>query len=243
MYKSKRIQKSKFINFCIFPKGKHFKKQPKKHSGFLKKFFKIGMFICMLAVFITVFSLGTDIGENKKDDLWSYNSYDDFIWPIVMQDPKPFSEKIPPDEEIMLKASLWDVAMNNSKNNIFNYSEDGLLILSEDDIQKSNKKLFGRFLNMNNIQFSPHAFYSFDVDKREFLIEAISGTDGFLPHTVDAFKEKNNIVLKVGYVSPKNQFNSTMDKIIENKIEKIQTYKLKKDKETGDFYVSAVESV
>ena len=44
----------------------------------------------------------------------------------------------------------------------------------------------------------------------------------------------------MGYVSPKNQFNSEMNKIEKDKFEKFAKYKLKKNAETGNFYISAV---
>ena len=77
-------------------------------------------------------------------------------------------------------------------------------------------------------------------EKNDFLVSAISGTDNFVPHTVNFCKKGSEIILKVGYVVPANGFNSGMTLLSEDKIEKYMQYHLKKNKSTGKYFISAV---
>ena len=69
---------------------------------------------------------------------------------------------------------------------------------------------------------------------------SFSGVNEYVPHTVKALRHNDEVFLNVGYISPKDQFNSEMNKVNPNKVEKFARYKLTKSSETGNFYISAV---
>ncbi len=216
----------------------NFSHEKTRSKKFFSKIFRF-MFACtFLLVFLVAFSVAMSFFDKDKEVL-SFKNYDEIIWPIVMQNPRPFDENHPPDNETMIKASIWDLAMSHK--NISNaWNEDNLLVLPESEVKTAGKKLFGKELNLSRLKEKNFEFYKFDSEKNEFLIEPISGTEGFLPHTVNAHRDGEDIVLKVGYVAPKNQFSKSMNKVFENKVEKFAKYRLKKNIDTGEFYVSSV---
>jgi hypothetical protein len=191
-----------------------------------------------LTAFLIVFAIAMSVFD-KGDEAWNLKNYDDMIWPVVMQDPKPFDENCPPDNETMLKASLWELAMDR-KNSNNSWNSEQQLVISKSDVESAGKKLFGKETNFSGINPEGSDFYKFDDSRNAFLVEPISGTDGFLPHTVTAKHEGDDVILKVGYVSPKNQFSSSMDSVYNNRVEKYAKYRLKKNANTGNFYVLSV---
>lgn len=238
IYKHKNPRKRTlrdFFDFCLLPRGKHFIKKEKN------KFFKFfGVFFILVAgvSFWAVFSLKPCFFEGTEK-IENYESYDNLIWPIVMQDPPCFDEKNPLDEKIKIKSALWDTAMN-LKDKVFDYDEDDMIIFPAKEVQKSYEKLFGEEINYEFLCSVKDPFYKFNKPKKEFSVKVTSGTDRFFPHTVDAFWEKNNIILKVGYIVPQDQFDENMNPLAEAKTEKFANYKLRKNKMTGKFYVSSV---
>ena len=202
------------------------------------KIFRFAFACLILTSFLVMFALGSDFFD-KTDESQNFKNYDNFIWPVVMQDPSPFNEKTPPDIKTVTEASLWDSAMRN-KFDKSKFDNDGMLVLSYDEVEHTAKKLFGDSICLNNLQNINGSFYKYNPFKREFTIAPVSGVNGYVPHTVKALKHNDEIFLNVGYVSPKNQFNSDMNKVNSNKVEKFAKYKLTKNSETGNFYISAV---
>ena len=242
VYKYNKTKKKKlrdFFDFRLFPKGKHFLKKQKNSSK--RKFFKLFSFcLCFFLgiSFLTVFALKRGFFESRHK-IENYEDYDKLIWPVVMQDPPTFNEEIPLDEKIKIKASLWDTAVNSKKES-FNYDEDDMLILSAKDVQKSYEKLFGKEINYKEIESIRDPFYKFNRFQKNFSVKVMSGTNFFYPHTINAFWEKDNLILKVEYFIPQNQFDEFMNPTVKIKTEKFANYILKKNKKTGRLYVYSV---
>lgn len=202
------------------------------------KAFRFAFACVVLTAFLIILVLGANFFE-QNEDLQDFRYYDNIIWPVVMQDPLPFSEKSPPDFNVIINASIWSAAMEN-KFNRDKFNEDGMLVLSRKEVQDAAKKLFGENIVFPNFECCNGYFYKYNSSKKEFTVAAVSGVGGYIPHTVKAFQRNNDIFLNVGYISPKNQFNSEMNKVDKCKIEKFARYKLKKNTSTGEFYVSEV---
>lgn len=235
--KPKRNKTYRFAKIEKPQKFKHVEKY-QNGAGVFSGLFRF-MFACVfLTAFLAAFAIAVSVFD-KGDEAWNLKNYDDMIWPVVMQDPKPFDESNPPDKETMLKASLWKLAMNRNNMNE-SWNEKSQLVLPKSDVESAGKKLFGKEPDFSGLTQKGSGFYKFDDSKNAFLVEPISGTDGFLPHTVNACHEGDDVVLKVGYVSPKNQFNSEMNKVFNNKVEKYAKYRLKKNINTGNFYILSV---
>lgn len=242
VYKHKSKKKKAlrdFFDFCLLPRGKHFiKKEKSKKKNKFFKFFGVFLVLATAISFWAAFSLKLGLLDFDRK-IESFESYDNLIWPVVMQDPPCFDEKNPLDEKIKIKSALWDTAMNSKDKNL-DYDEDDMIIFPANEVQKSYERLFGEEINYNVLDVIKDPFYKFNKAKNEFSVKVMSGTDMFLPHTVDAFWENNNLILKVGYVVPQDQFDENMNKYEVAKPEKYANYKLKKNKKTGDFYVCSV---
>ena len=228
-----------FFDFCLLPKGKHFiKKNKKKKKNNFFKFFGIFFFMALGVSFMAAFSL--KLGFFDKDrEIESFESYDNLIWPVVAEDPPCFDEKNPLDEKIKIKSAIWDTAMNLKDKNL-DYDENEMIVFPANEVQKSYEKLFGEEINYDFINGINDPFYKFNKANKEFSVKVVSGVDKFFPHTVDAFWEKNNLILKVGYIVPQDQFDENMNPITKLKPEKYANYKLKKNKKTGNLYVCSV---
>lgn len=216
-------------------KGKRFltsAKNNRRKSRFLKFLF-VSLFFTVSSI-IFVMAIGF---FGKRENIMSLKKFDNIILPVVMQNPEPFSEKNPPSMAMIVKSSVWDAAMNNKN---IDSDEMGRVILTEDEVNESANRLFNMNIDFEGIESSTNDFYVFQRDKNNFLVNAISGTNNFVPHTVNFCQKGSEIILKVGYVIPEDGFNSSMTLLSENKIEKYMQYHLKKNQNTGKYFISAV---
>ena len=85
-------------------------------------------FACVvLTAFLVMFAWGESFFE-RNEQLKDFTCYDNFIWPVVMQDPLPFDEKTPPESSAVISASIWNCAMDNKNNeNKFDFLNNKLL--------------------------------------------------------------------------------------------------------------------
>lgn len=218
--------------------GKHHAKRTKNNLIRFNRMFRF-LWIC---VFLTVSSVGLvfAIGFFEKlENSKRLENYSDFILPVVMQDPDFFDEINLPDEEMVLNAAIWDCSMNNKENVCSD--EDGSIILSEDDVNKSIEKLFGRYINTDKAKYVKNKEYTFKKDENRYFVKAISGTDRFAPYILGSYNDGADLVLNVGYFCPMDSFDENMNFLPEERIEKNATFRLKKGF-NGNYYISSVSS-
>jgi len=198
------------------------------------------LLVCLiLTASIIAVSIALSAAE-KGDNALGLSDYDNFIWPVVMQNPESFDESSPAEVNTMVRAAVWKVAMEkkDDKNKMNN---DGQLVLSFDEVLEACESLFDRDFKKSDLIGINEDFFRFDEDKNCFFVESVSGVDNYIPHTVNAYRKDDDIVLKVGYVVPSDRFELDMMGIRENNISKYKIYHLKTDETTGRKYVSAVE--
>ena len=216
-------------------KGKRFLGSSKNNKN-QTRIFKLFLISLFLAAFSIAFVMAVGF-FSCRDDAVNLKKFDNIILPVVMQNPEPFNEKNPPSSQTVINSAVWDAAMNNQE---VISDELGRVILSKEEVNKSANRLFNLDIDFDKIENSRDNFYIFRHEKNDFLVSAISGTDNFVPHTVNFCKKGSEIILKVGYVIPANGFNSNMTLLSENKIETYMQYHLKKNKGTGKYFISAV---
>lgn len=226
---------------------------PKKEFGFSAKImykherarqnisFKAFRFLAVcvfLTAFVVLFSVAVSVADGQKNANLT-EEYDKIILPVVMQDPAPFGENVPPDPDMMMGAAVWDAAMKYKDNDNFR-DENQNLVLEKGLVNESLIKLFGKNSLENSCGYNNSNFYFFDSSENKFIIKAISGVNNFSPHTVSARSDGENIFLKVGYVVPADEFEPDMTPRAECRVEKYATYMLK-SRECGNLpYVAAV---
>ena len=218
--------------------GKRFKKVT--IAGTKSEHRKKGKFRIFLKTifFLTILGFGTLAFSKLFYNLEGYlkpvnlEQYDDLIWPVVLQDPPEFDEKVPLDNETMLRSSVWDASFRlKEKEELFD--ENGRLMVSTDELQGSNEKLFGKKLELENFENSDENFFMFDKEKKIFLVDSISADERPLPKTVSAKVSKNKTRLKVEYFTPDKESTEP---------EKTMKYLLKRG-DSGKEYIAGVKNI
>lgn len=222
-----------------------------ENDGFLKKIFRKHskkpnvnamkfLLVCLiLTASIVAISIALSTAE-RGDNALGLSDYDNFIWPVVMQNPENFDETSPAEVDTMVSAAVWK-ASAEKKDEKSKMNNDGQLVLSFDEVRDACESLFDRAFEKNDLIGIDEDFFKFDENKNCFFVESVSGVDNYVPHTVNAYRKGDDIILKVGYIMPSDRFEPDMSGIRENNISKYKIYHLKTDETTGRKYVSAVE--
>ncbi len=225
---------SRFGNY-VFLKKIYYRHGKKPNTNAVKF-----LLICLiLMTSIVAVSIVLSAAE-KGDNALGLSDYDNFIWPVVMQNPEDFDESRPAEVSTMVSAAVWK-ASAEKKDDRNRINDDGQLVLSFDEVSEACEILFGRSFEKSDLIGVNEDFFKFDENKSCFFVESVSGVDNYIPHTVNAYRKGDDIILRVGYVIPSERFEPDMSGIRENNISKYKIYHLKTDKTTGRKYVSAVE--
>ncbi len=195
----------------------------------------LGIFTFFIFILSRVFSKG-----NSNDCFFDYNM---FIWPVVMQDPEPFSENVPPPNDIVMNASIWKAASEKSSQNNFDF--DGKILVTLYEAELACDALFG-----NNIKLNPNdetlrkKFYEFNTEKNLFYVDCVSYDQCYMPNTVNLLNLGNSIVLKVDYIVMDSPINKGFHNINSDiSINKKMEYCLKKNYKNDKFYISSIREI
>ena len=162
-----------------------------------------GVIVLLLALTGVGF-LATEIGQQiytiATDDSRE-RAYDDYLEPLVMQDPEPFSSYEAADPQMVLSASLWKALSDNSAS-YTEYDQDGRTLVPLADVSDACHALFGPQAELELSDSGQENFFTFDETINQFHVTPYSTQSSYLPYTESIRTEDGKTVLKVGYVAP-----------------------------------------
>lgn len=162
-----------------------------------------GVIVLLLALTGVGF-LATEIGQQiytiATDDSRE-RAYDDYLEPLVMQDPEPFSSYEAADPQMVLSASLWKALSDNSAS-YTEYDQDGRTLVPLADVSDACHSLFGPQAELELSDSGQENFFTFDETINQFHVTPYSNQSSYMPYTESIRTEDGKTVLKVGYVAP-----------------------------------------
>lgn len=189
------------------------------------------LLLALVGVGYLATALGTQIYRAVTDDSRE-RAYDEFLEPLVMQDPDAFSSQASADEQMVLAASLWKALEDNSAS-YTSYDESGRTLVPLADVSDACHSLFGpeAELQLNNTEID--SFFTFDTDTNQFHVTPFSTQSSYVPYTESIRTEDGKTVLRVGYVAPTDSWRSDEEDAPEKPTPvKYMEYVLEKDNET-----------
>lgn len=206
----------------------------------------VGSVVLLLALVGVVF-LATSIGKqiyNAATDDSNLRAYDTFLTPVVMQDPQPFASPDKAGEEFVLNTSLWKTIMADNGTNYTNYDDMGRLIVPLGDVVSACRDLFGPQCQLQPKTPAEETFFEFNSKENQFHVSLYSSDSTFVPYTINAKKQGDSTILRVGYVSPSDAWRTqTSSNVSKPKPTKYMDYVLKTNPSTNKEYVYAVQAV
>ena len=220
-------------------------KEKKKKHGHRRYGVPVGIVVLLLALVGVGFIAGTianSIYRSATDDS-QLRAYDTMLTPIVMQDPPAFEGPGNADAQFVLNASVWKTILANNATNYTNYDDVGRVIVPLSDVVDSCHELFGSDCDIQTNAGGDDTFYQYDASDNTFHIALFSSDSTFQPYTESASRQGDEMILRVGYVSPTDEWRTqTTSKVEKPTPTKYMQYILRTDEKTNKTYVYAVRS-
>lgn len=202
-----------------------------------------GMVIAF-TVILTTIGIGIFISTLNKSSVMTaetvnYNSFNGFLYPVVMQDPGEFSSPENADKCMIISSSIWMTIFRNKAESYNNFDEQGYALIPITEINDSCEALFGKndLINFSETIHGP--FFYYNPGEEAMHVGAISNQGRPLPQIKDVHEGKNELTFTVDYVlvgSPEEDPN-------QKDIIKTMIYNMHLNEGTDKYYIYSVKQV
>lgn len=214
----------------------------KKQMGFYRSLLAgITMILSITGIIILLSAMNRT--TTVINDSPTFTKYNNFLAPVVMNDPTVFNETEKADTNMIISSSIWRTLLQNGVEHYKEFDEQGLALIPVTDIQSSCTDLFGPTYTIDTNKNIYGSFYSYTPSESNFHIGAISNIDTYIPYTEEITEENDDLILTVAYLSRDDKYLS----IDETKSDtptpvKRMKYRLKINKNTQKFYIYSIEN-
>ncbi|HEX3025871.1 MAG TPA: hypothetical protein VHR42_01390 [Clostridia bacterium] len=191
---------------------------------------------------VLLFYAGKSAVQYIKGPEESNAFFEKYIEPVVVEDPKPFSNIKKVDSNWALMTAIW-VALNEDENSgRYGYTEDNRTILPVEDIRKSFETYFGDLIQPQYHTFiSGKATFEYDAKENCFYIPAIALSNVYLPKVAKVERNQKTVKLTVEYIPGSGWSSDENGKVIKPAPAKVMYYTLSGSR--GKYALLSIENV
>lgn len=165
----------------------------------------VGLGVLLLAV-VGAVSLIITAGNKISDSVQAknaekYSAYEEFIAPVIMNDPDTFDDVTVADPSQLISITIWSLLDSNAEPDKYEYTDEGML-LPQKDVEEKFVSLFGNEVKVNHSNVDGGGIdFKYSEKKKAYLIPITGITPIYTPKVTDAKVKSNSIELTVGYLS------------------------------------------
>ena len=164
----------------------------------------VGLMILALAFVGVVFlvitagnSLSRSIDEKNAE---KYSFYEEFIAPVIMNDPDTFDDVTLADSGQLLSIAIWSVLDSNPEPDKYEYTDDGMLLPAK-EVEEKFTSLFGNEVKIIHSNVDGGGIdFKYSAKKKAYLIPITGITPIYTPKVTDAKEKSSSVELTVGYL-------------------------------------------
>lgn len=164
----------------------------------------VGLMILVLA-FVGVVSLvitaGNSISKSiDEKNAEKYSFYEEFIAPVIMNDPDTFDDITLADSGQLLSIAIWTVLDSNPEPEKYEYTDEGML-LPEKEVEETFVSLFGNEVKIIHSNVDGGGIdFKYSEKKKAYLIPITGITPIYTPKVSDVKEKSSSVELTVGYL-------------------------------------------
>ncbi|MBO5936429.1 MAG: hypothetical protein J6Q79_02310 [Clostridia bacterium] len=152
---------------------------------------------CVSLVIAAMQSIDKTISDKNAE---KYGKYEDFIAPVIMNDPDTFDDVTVADPGQLMSIAIWSVLDSNPKPDKYEYIDDGML-LPESEVEEKFISLFGSEVRINHTNVDGGGIdFRYSEKKKAYVIPITGITPIYTPKVTDAKEKTSSIELTVGYL-------------------------------------------
>lgn len=206
MSEEKEISKETTEEKNVKPKKAKKKKNRRKSSH--KGAFALGLAVVILAVIGAGFLINLGIGQIRKmnDSSKDITEYEDFLYPVVTLDTRPFDDISSADMKELICASILSL-LTDSESNPYDFEfvegETAGMGIPQETVEKAFKELFGSDIKPvhQSVECST-CIFTYQSTAKRYVIPITGYDSAYVPDVLEADESKEGIIeLTVGYVA------------------------------------------
>lgn len=215
--------------------------QEKKGSKILNMLVGTVVIILVMAGLVSIIgSAVKKISSSKQPK--SYEQYESFISPLVMNDPDTFDDVSKANQEQLIAISIWAILRNNPEPDKYEYTDGGMLI-PQTEIEQSYRTLFGSDVKIVHTNVDGGGIeFNYSEKKKCYVIPITGITPIYTPKVTEADEKSGSVVLTVGYLASEDWTEDEKGNMVSPEPSKYMKVTLRNNSD-GTYYISALQSV
>lgn len=168
--------------------------------------FPLGVVTVILAVIglVTVIVFAVRGIGSLTDNSDKFEKYEQFLAPVIMNDPDPFDDVSGAKMSQLIDASIWSLMKSNIDIDQFEYAEGDVsgVIVPQKDVEKQFAKLFGTDVKPVHCTVDGGTYtFTYDEAKQAYIVPLTGVMPTFIPRVLSQQKKGDSIILTVACIS------------------------------------------
>ncbi len=206
----------------------------------------VGLFVLLLALVGTASLIMTLHGritaQIKEKNETLYSEYEDFIAPVIMNDPDTFDDVTLADKNQLISITIWSILDGNIEPDKYEYTDSGML-LPEGEVEKKFTSLFGSEVRIAHSSVDGGGIdFRYSEEKKSYIIPITGITPIYTPDVIDADEKSSYTVLTVGYLYSADWQQDSDGNMVPPEPGKHMKITLGKNAD-GTYYIRAIQNV
>lgn len=169
------------------------------------------------------------------------SEYEDFIAPVIMNDPDSFDDVSKANLSQLMAISIWSILQDNAEPDKFEYSDDGML-LPQKDVEAEFAKLFGSETKIQHETVDGGGIEFKYSEKKNCYIIPITGITPIYTPRIEKIDEKgDSLIITVGYLASADWVQDAKGNMVPPEPSKFMKVTLRKGVE-GNYYVASIQA-
>ncbi len=209
--------------------------------------FIVGLAVVILTVigFISVIDFVSDkihstANKSKQEQM---QLYEDFISPVIMNDPDTFDDITKANLQQLLSIAIWSVIDTGADPERYEYTDDGMLI-PQKEVEDEFLSLFGSEVTLGHstVDGGDGVTFKYSKKKQCYIIPITGIMPIYLPDVTEANEKDNSVVLTVGYLASADWVQDSDGNMVPPEPGKYMKITLGKNTD-GSFFVKAIQNI
>ena len=193
----------------------------------------------VVAIVVTGVQKAGDFMQAKNAE--KYSAYEEFIAPVIMNDPDTFDDVTVADPSQLISITIWSLLDSNSEPDKYEYTDGGMLVPAK-QVEEKFVSLFGDEVRLVHANVDGGGIdFKYSEKKKAYLIPITGITPIYTPKVVSAKENSSSIELTVGYLSSTDWQQDSEGNMVAPEPGKYMKITLGKNGESG-YFVRAIQT-
>ena len=200
------------------------------------------LFAVVGAVSLVITLQGRISTQIKEKNETLYSAYEEFISPVIMNDPDTFDDITVADMNQLISITIWSVLDDNMQPDKYEYTDNGM-ILPEKEVEEKFTSLFGSEVRIAHGSVDGGGIdFKYSEQKKAYIIPITGITPIYTPDVIDVSEKSSYVVLTVGYLYSSDWQQDSNGNMVPPEPGKYMKITLGKNT-YGSFYVRAIQNM